>query len=159
MKVHSLEKIYLALCAVLIALGVAAVAASVFSHGIHLVGPAGAVNAVGIAKQAPFDQLGLRQTGDGQYDLTMLGQMWQWNPVKQQEPLAVPLGSTVTFRLTSSDVVHGIMVRNTDINAMLIPGQITQFSYTFDEPGEYLIVCHEYCGAFHHEMYGKLVVS
>lgn len=159
MKVHSLEKIYLALCAVLLALGVVAIGASVFSHGIHLVGPAGTVNAAGISKVAPFDQLGLKETGDKQYEMTMLAQMWQWNPIKQQEPLTVPAGSTVTFKVTSSDVVHGLMVRGTDINAMIIPGQITELSYTFDKPGEYLIVCHEYCGAFHQEMYGKLVVS
>ena len=159
MKVHSLEKIYLALCGVLIVLGVVAVGASVFSHGIHLVGPSGTVNAAEVSKSAPFNELGLKQTGDGEYELTMLAQMWQWNPIKQDVPLEVPVGSTIHFRFTSTDVVHGLLIRQTDINAMAIPGQITELTYTFDKPGEYLIVCHEYCGRFHQEMFGKLVVA
>jgi cytochrome c oxidase subunit II len=159
MKIHSLEKIYLALCAVLIVLGVVAIGASVFNHDIHLVGPAGAVNAAEVTKSAPFNDLGLKQTAEGRYELTMLAQMWQWNPIKQDIPIEVPVGSTVTFRFTATDVVHGILVRGTSINAMAIPGQVTELTYTFDRPGEYLIVCHEYCGAFHQEMYGKLVVA
>jgi len=158
-KVHSLEKIYLALCAVLVALGVVAIGVSVFSDGIHLIGPVGTVDAREVVKQAPFDQPGLKEVAPGKYEFTMLGQMWQWNPIKQQEPVNLPLGAEVTFRITSSDVIHGIMIRNTDINAMVIPGQVTEFTYTFDKPGEYLVLCHEYCGAFHHEMWGKLVVA
>ena len=34
-----------------------------------------------------------------------------------------------------------------------------QFTTVFDEPGEYLIVCNEYCGLGHHFMQGKLIVT
>jgi len=30
---------------------------------------------------------------------------------------------------------------------------------TFNEPGEYLIGCNEYCGTMHHNMVGKLIVK
>ena len=42
---------------------------------------------------------------------------------------------------------------------MLIPGQVSRATYTFREPGEHLLVCHEYCGAGHHLMFGKVTVE
>ena len=47
----------------------------------------------------------------------------------------------------------------TSANTMLIPGYVSQFTVTFDTPGEYLIVCNEYCGQGHHTMSGKLIVE
>jgi cytochrome c oxidase subunit 2 len=41
---------------------------------------------------------------------------------------------------------------------MIIPGQVAQFTVTFEETGSYGIVCHEYCGAAHHTMEGELLV-
>jgi heme/copper-type cytochrome/quinol oxidase subunit 2 len=32
-------------------------------------------------------------------------------------------------------------------------------THTFDEPGEYRIVCHEYCGVSHQAMFGTVVVE
>jgi len=42
---------------------------------------------------------------------------------------------------------------------MLVPGYVSQFTTVFKQPGEYLIVCHEYCGLGHHLMAGKLIVE
>jgi cytochrome c oxidase subunit 2 len=30
---------------------------------------------------------------------------------------------------------------------------------TFDKPGEYLFICHEYCGLAHQTMAGKVIVE
>jgi cytochrome c oxidase subunit 2 len=65
----------------------------------------------------------------------------------------------VTFIATSTDVLHGFEIAGTRLNMMLIPGQVAKNSYTFPEPGEHLIICHEYCGAGHHVMYGKVIVE
>jgi cytochrome c oxidase subunit 2 len=65
----------------------------------------------------------------------------------------------VTFRLTSADVIHGFQIVGTNANAMAIPGYVSQFTVTFDEPGEYLVVCNEYCGLLHHNMTGKVIVT
>jgi cytochrome c oxidase subunit 2 len=56
-------------------------------------------------------------------------------------------------------VLHGLHVAGTRINIMLIPGQIARAEYTFERPGEYLLICHEYCGLGHHTMGGKVVVE
>lgn len=74
------------------------------------------------------------------------------------DPIVVPAGRPVTFRLTSADVLHGFEVIGTNANAMAIPGYVTQFTVTFP-PGNYTIACNEYCGLGHHGMTGKLIVK
>jgi len=71
----------------------------------------------------------------------------------------VPARTPVTFRLTSVDVNHGFEIVGTNGNTMLIPGYVSQFTTRFDTPGEYLIVCNEFCGLAHHTMSGKLIVE
>ena len=61
--------------------------------------------------------------------------------------------------MTSIDVVHGFQIEGTRVNMMLLPGQISRLEYTFAEPGEHLLICHEYCGIGHHAMYGKVIVE
>lgn len=73
--------------------------------------------------------------------------------------IRVPAGRPVTFRLTSADVVHGFQIVGTNGNTMVVPGYISQFTTVFREPGEYLIVCNEYCGLGHHLMSAKLIVE
>ena len=36
---------------------------------------------------------------------------------------------------------------------MVIPGYVSEFTTVFERPGEYLIVCNEYCGLSHHVMH------
>lgn len=84
-----------------------------------------------------------------------VGMMFAFNPAE----IRVPAGRPVTFRMTSADVTHGFQIVGTNANTMLIPGYVSQFTTTFDRPGEYLIVCNEYCGLGHHQMYAKLIVE
>ncbi len=71
----------------------------------------------------------------------------------------VPAGRPVTFRMTSADVTHGFLIVGTNANTMLVPGYVSQFTTTFRQPGEYLIVCNEYCGLSHHLMSARLIVE
>ena len=73
--------------------------------------------------------------------------------------MEVPAGSHVIFYLTSGDVIHGFKVFDTNINIMVIPGQISQVERTFNTPGTYHFVCHEYCGAPHPTMTGVVTVT
>jgi cytochrome c oxidase subunit 2 len=61
--------------------------------------------------------------------------------------------------MTSVDVTHGFMVSGTNANTMLVPGYISQFTTTFDKPGDYLVVCHEFCGNGHHAMHARIIVG
>jgi cytochrome c oxidase subunit 2 len=60
--------------------------------------------------------------------------------------------------VTSTDVVHGFEVVGTNINTMAVPGQVATITVEFDDPGQYGLVCNEYCGSGHHTMEGSLEV-
>ncbi|MCI0436564.1 MAG: hypothetical protein L0271_23445 [Gemmatimonadetes bacterium] len=75
------------------------------------------------------------------------------------DEIRVPAGAEITFVSTTTDVLHGFNVEGTRLNMMLIPGQISRNTYTFNQPGEHLLICHEYCGLGHHMMAGRVIVE
>ena len=101
-----------------------------------------------------FAQRGVTITEKGA-TVVRAAMMFAYNPAE----VHVPAGKPVTFRLTSIDVTHGFQIVGTNGNTMIIPGYVSQFTTTFKQPGEYLIVCNEYCGLSHHLMSAKLVVE
>jgi len=72
--------------------------------------------------------------------------------------LVVPQGIPVTFRATSSDVVHGFQIIGTNVNSMLVPGYVSTFVVTLDAAGESTIPCHEFCGVGHTSMWATIHV-
>ena len=128
---------------------------SAFGHGIHLPGNEGRVDPTKIAQTAPFNQPTMVEVGPGRYEVHLVAQVWSFSPGE----IRVPAGSTVTFVATSSDVVHGFFIHGVNINAMLLPGQVTRVTARFERPGEYRFLCHEYCGIAHHTMAGKVIVT
>lgn len=108
-----------------------------------------------IEEHPPFNELGLKQIGPNEYKATILSFVFGYEP----NTITVPKGATVHFEVTSKDVVHGLHIPGTATNLMLVPGHIAEYSQTFDEPGEYLFLCHEYCGIAHELMYGKIIVE
>jgi cytochrome c oxidase subunit 2 len=155
MRVHVYEKAFLWIGAALLVVFLGVLGYTSLAMGVHLPGHEGHLDPANARTTPPFDQLGVRQTGENEYEAVFLASAWQFTPAE----LKVPRGANVTFVGTSTDVLHGFHVAKTRINVMMIPGQIARVRYTFDQPGEYLIVCHEYCGAAHHIMSGKVVVE
>jgi cytochrome c oxidase subunit 2 len=103
----------------------------------------------------PFDQPGVKQIGENEYEVVMVLQAFGFNPNK----IELPAGSTVHFTLTSKDVVHGFEIAGTNANAMVMPGYVQKITQTFDKPGEYLILCNEYCGAGHQLMATTITIK
>ena len=132
-----------------------ALTVTAFGAGIHLPSDAGRVDPRRVTESAPFDQLGVKQIAPGQYEVRMLAQIWAFAPGE----IRVPAGSTVHFWVTSKDVVHGFWIPRAHVNVMVLPGQIAHVEAHFDRPGEYPVICHEYCGIAHHTMAGKVIVE
>src|SRR3990172_6221604 len=126
-----------------------------FGAGVHLPGVEGRIDPRKVAETAPFDKPGVVEIAPGQYEVRMTAQIWSFAP----REIRVPAGSTVHFWATSKDVVHGLLIPRANVNVMLLPGQVAHAEAHFDTPGEYLIICHEYCGIAHHTMAGKLIVE
>ena len=87
--------------------------------------------------------------------VVLIGMMFAFEP----NELRVPVNKPITFRITSADVTHGFQIVGTNGNTMVVPGYVSQFSTVFRTPGEFLIVCNEYCGLSHHLMAAKLIVQ
>ncbi|NTW02571.1 MAG: cytochrome C oxidase subunit II [Oscillochloris sp.] len=132
-----------------------AVVITAFAVGIRVPTNVGRVDPQTLAQTAPFDKPGLREMAPGVYEATLIAQVFTFTP----NSIEVPVGSKVTFTLTSRDVIHGFKIEGTNANGMVVPGQITRVSATFQKPGEYLIVCHEFCGGGHQAMFGKVTVK
>jgi len=103
---------------------------------------------------ARFKHRGVSVTPEGA-TVVMIAMMFAYQPAE----IHVAAGKPVTFRLTSADVTHGFSIVGTNGNTMVVPGYISQFTTVFHTPGEYLIVCNEYCGLSHHLMSAKLIVE
>ena len=149
------ERIFLSLGAGLLVIFLGALVYAAVGMGIHLPGHAGEIDPRMLRSTPPFDSPGVRQVAPGSYEVVLIGQAWSFAP----NEIHVPAGAEVRFRATSADVVHGFMLEGTRLNAMLIPGEITELVYRFEERGEHLLICHEYCGRGHHKMFGKVVVE
>jgi cytochrome c oxidase subunit 2 len=102
-----------------------------------------------------FDKGELVQLGEGRYQLNLVARMWTFEPAQ----IEIPRGATVDLYLTSADVVHGLHITHTNANLMAIPGAVGYTRLRLDKPGEYKIVCHEYCGTGHQTMAGYIVVK
>lgn len=98
--------------------------------------------------------LGTALEPDGSVTVRAVGQQYSFTP----QCILVPAGRSVTFRATSSDVVHGFLIDGTNINVMLVPGYISTITARFDEPGERHMPCHEFCGVGHEGMWGEIRV-
>ncbi len=155
MKIHTYEKGFLAAGLVVLVGCMAALAYASFAMHIHLPDAVGQVDPRTLAQTPPFDQPGVHQRAPGQYEVVVIARAWQFQPSE----IHVPAGADITFTVSSVDVLHGFNVEGTRLNMMLIPGQISQNTYRFREPGEHLIICHEYCGLGHHTMSGKVIVE
>ncbi|MFQ5746887.1 MAG: cytochrome c oxidase subunit II [Gemmatimonadota bacterium] len=155
MKIHAYERAFLRLGAAMLVAFLGALGYSAFAMGVRLPSRAGEIDPKLVRETPPFDHPGLRRTGPDTYEVVLLAQAWSFNP----REIEIPAGATVTFRATSADVVHGLSIEGTRVNAMLLPGQITVVTHRFDEPGEHLLICHEYCGLLHHTMGGIIRVT
>jgi len=158
MEVHRFEKLW-ALISVLLIVGfIATIAYGAAAVGVEMVDNSGGqVEADALGDHPKFSEPGVYQTGPNEYAVYVVAEQFQFRP-GTSEPIRLPADAEITFYITSADVTHGFNVVGTNINTMAIPGQIARLPVTFEETGTYGIVCHEYCGAAHHEMAGQIVV-
>lgn len=98
--------------------------------------------------------LGTTVTSDGRVVTRIVAQQYSFEP----QCIVVPAEMPVTFRATSTDVIHGFVVGTTNANTMLVPGFVATFTTTFKRPGEHLMPCHEYCGTGHEAMWARVQV-
>jgi cytochrome c oxidase subunit II len=92
------------------------------------------------------------------------GQQWFWtfehaDGTKEIGELHVKKGVPYRFEVISQDVIHSFNIPDFTILMDAIPGRVNSVWNMFDQTGEYLIQCREYCGLLHYNMKAKLFVE
>ncbi|MFB5194509.1 cytochrome c oxidase subunit II [Neobacillus sp. KR4-4] len=157
MHMHKFEKIWLTFGIGALVVFLTTVGVSAFYLGNKPPSCLTTINVDKVDQTKPFNKPGLHKVEgkDWDYELVYVASAFSYNPVKVE----VPLGAKVKVIATTKDVVHGFEVAGTNINMMLEPGYVSEYTTTFDKAGEYLIVCNEYCGAGHHLMSSMIEVK
>lgn len=155
MKMHRYEEIWLVLAVAVIVLSMVVTGYQTFALGMGPPSSKETIDPQNVDSEEPFDQPGVFEVGDNKYEVVMTLQAFSFNP----GDIEIPAGAEVTFIMTSKDVVHGMQVVDTNINAMVMPGYIQKITQTFDKPGEYLVLCNEYCGTGHQHMSTTITVK
>lgn len=154
MNVPFYEKLWMWASGALIVAFVATIVVGVAGNALAPPSHVETIDPTNVWKDARFARHGAMIDEHG-VTVVVVTMMFAFEPAE----LRVPAGRPVTFRLTSADVTHGFQIVGTNGNTMVVPGYISQFTTVFREPGEYLIVCNEYCGLGHHVMSAKLIVE
>jgi cytochrome c oxidase subunit 2 len=155
MDIHKYEKLWFGLALLLIITFIGTIAYGSVGAGVKMVDDeGGTVDPDSLSEHERFGNTGVYQVNDSHYEVNMIAIHPSFIPGN----ITVPEGSTVDFYITSGDVTHGFQLAGTNVNTMIIPGQISKLTVEFDEPGEYGAICNEYCGELHHTMEAKVNV-
>ena len=150
------ERRWLFAMASIIGMMVAVVVLTSATHMLHPPSDVETIDPTTLHLQGEFveSNLGPAVETDGSVTVRMLAEQYMWVPICVKIPADTPL----RFRLTSVDVVHGFFVGETNTNAMVVPGFVTEVNAKFRQPHEYKMPCDEYCGYGHHAMAARVLV-
>ncbi|MBP2549743.1 cytochrome c oxidase subunit 2 [Neorhizobium galegae] len=98
--------------------------------------------------------LGSALEPDGSVTVRAVAQQYSFTPAC----IVVPKDTPITLRATSADVVHGLLIQQTNVNTMLVPGYVSVQTAKFEETGEHLMPCQEFCSVGHEGMWAKVQV-
>jgi cytochrome c oxidase subunit II len=97
-------------------------------------------------------------------DIYVMAKKWMWKFAYGGEgpnaigTLHVPADRPVRLLMTSRDVIHSFYVPDFRIKQDVLPGRYTETWFQATKPGRYQILCAEYCGTWHSQMWGEIVV-
>src|ERR1022692_3964898 len=100
MHIHRYERIWLTAGLALLAFFLAVVATAAVVDGFVPPSRVQTIDPAKVAQTPPFDHPGLRKVADGAYEAYYVAQIFSFKP----STVSVPVGSRVTFYVTSSDV-------------------------------------------------------
>ena len=155
MHVHRQERLWLTAGLAILVLFAAVITTAAVVDGFVPPSRIQSIDPTKVAQTPPFDHPGLRKVADLSYEAYYVARIFSFSPAE----IRVPVGSRVTFYVTSTDVEHGFSIPETGVNTMVTPGWVSSVSHTFRQRGTFLLVCNEYCGAGHHMMAAKVTVE
>lgn len=156
LHVDPLEKKWIFVALGLIGVFVAAILYTAFAKHVHPPGEMETIDSARLHLSEEFaeDKLGVVTQADGSVKVTLVAARYGFYP----REIRIPAGQPITFRIASADVLHGIHVPMTNMGTMVVPGYVSTVTTTFPKPGEYPMLCNEYCGMGHDHMWSKVTV-
>ena len=93
----------------------------------------------------------------------VIGKQWMWkieHPGGQREinQLHIPVNRNIVLTLTSQDVIHDFDVPAFRIKHDVLPGRYVRMWFKATQTGTYHLFCGQYCGDFHSQMAGSVIV-
>ncbi len=106
---------------------------------------------------------GLRTVPAGSVQIEVLAQMFSWifiydNDKESENLLVVPENTPIKLNIESIDVIHSFFLPAFRVKVDAVKNYPTYVWFRTGEPGEYDILCTEYCGLDHSQMVAKLKV-
>jgi len=148
MHIHKFEKIWLGFGIISLVLFLSIIGVTAFAFNHHPSGGMETIDPDKVEQTAPFDNPGVYQIDEDTYEVIIVAKAFGYDPPE----IKIPKGKKVIFKVASTDVTHSFSIVNTNVNMMVVPGQINTKEYTFEKTGQYLVLCNEYCGTGHHFM-------
>ncbi len=161
MNIHTYEKVWLVAAMVLIVGFIGTIAYGSTGVGIAMISDdEETIDPNALDEDERFADPRVEEVGENEYEVYVVAYQYGFDPGSEHitEPIVVPENSEVTFYVTSEDVIHSFSLVGTNVNTMVVPGEVSTMTAEFDEPAEYGILCNEYCGSGHHSMEGMLYV-
>ena len=102
------------------------------------------------------DKLGVQPMAlpDGTIQVKLVAARYGFYP----REIVVPADQKIQFRMATLDVLHGAHIPMTNMSTMIVPGHVSEVTTVFPKPGEYPLLCNEYCGMGHDHMWSKVTV-
>jgi cytochrome c oxidase subunit II len=101
----------------------------------------------------------------GALEVRVTAQKWSWAfeypraGIRTSKELVVPVGRPVKLTMSSLDVIHGFYVPAFRLKRDVLPNRYTVTWFEAKQPGEYDLMCTQYCGTGHSAMLGRIVVK
>ncbi len=156
MDIDPLEKKWLYVALGMIALFLGAIVLTAWIGGVY---PPSNVETIDparlhLSEEFAEDQLGVKLQPDGSLKVVMVAGRYGFYPRR----ITVPANTPITFRFASLDVLHGVHLPMTNMSTMIVPGYVSEVTTKFPIPGDYPMLCNEYCGLGHDFMWSRVTV-
>ena len=154
--IDKLERRWIAISLMVIGLFVGIITLDALIHGINPPSKVETIDSASLhlSKEFAEDNLGVQVDEKGAIIIRMVAGRYSFFPKHIDVPAETPL----TFRWVSMDVLHGVHIPMTNMSTMIVPGYVAEITTTFPKPGEYPLLCNEYCGLGHNHMWSNISV-
>ncbi|MDD5083407.1 MAG: cupredoxin domain-containing protein [Candidatus Moranbacteria bacterium] len=89
-------------------------------------------------------------------EFAMIGRQFAWEPAT----IKVKQGDTVRLKITSEDVLHGIVIPGLGIDNTDIPvGETKTVEFVASKKGRFEFLCSTFCGDRHIDMTGVIIIE